>query len=168
MTDVAVTPEERAEIRRPSEQWGAMWYPHDRCHKMMLRLLNALEATEHRAEQAEAKNARLREAAYKLAGVELLCKGFNRGRGIWKQVDENRELLQFLFSEFPEIKERAFFIENWVEATDLFLNCLIELLELKQPHPSAFFPRRWPGLLDVVDAKEFTQFITSQIKRRPF
>lgn len=110
------------------------------------------------------------EAAHKLAGVKLLCIGFDRGRGIWKQVDENRELLQFLFSEFPEIKERAFFIESWIEDTDIFLNCLIELLELKQSHPSPFFPRHWPGLLpaDVIaDSKRYAQLIMSQIKGRP-
>lgn len=48
-----ITPEERAAIRSPSERWDALWYPHDRCHKMMLRLLTALEA-------AEAESARLR------------------------------------------------------------------------------------------------------------
>lgn len=48
-----ITPEERAAIRSPSERWDALWYPHDRCHKMMLRLLTALEA-------AEAENAMLR------------------------------------------------------------------------------------------------------------
>lgn len=41
-----ITPEERAAIRSPSERWDALWYPHDRCHKMMLRLLTALEAAE--------------------------------------------------------------------------------------------------------------------------
>ena len=53
MSDTTITPEERAAIRSPSERWDALWYPHDRCHKMMLRLLNALEA-------AEAESARLR------------------------------------------------------------------------------------------------------------
>lgn len=47
MTDATtITPEERAAIRSPSERWDALWYPHDRCHKMMLRLLTALEAAE--------------------------------------------------------------------------------------------------------------------------
>ncbi len=54
-----ITPEERAAIRSPSERWDALWYPHDRCHKMMLRLLTALEAAEARAEKAEANVARL-------------------------------------------------------------------------------------------------------------
>lgn len=34
-----------------------------------------------------------------LARVETLCKEFDCGRGVWKQIDENRQLLQFLFSE---------------------------------------------------------------------
>lgn len=52
-TTTTITPEERAAIRSPSERWDALWYPHDRCHKMMLRLLTALEAAEARAEKAE-------------------------------------------------------------------------------------------------------------------
>lgn len=56
-----ITPEERAAIRSPSERWDALWYPHDRCHKMMLRLLTALDA-------AEAENARLRAERDWLAG----------------------------------------------------------------------------------------------------
>lgn len=46
MSNATITPEERAAIRSPSERWDALWYPHDRCHKMMLRLLTALEAAE--------------------------------------------------------------------------------------------------------------------------
>lgn len=53
MSNATITPEERAAIRSPSERWDALWYPHDRCHKMMLRLLTALDAAEARAEKAE-------------------------------------------------------------------------------------------------------------------
>ena len=31
-----------------------------------------------------------------------LCTNFDYGRGIWKQIDENRELIQFLFNELLE------------------------------------------------------------------
>lgn len=81
----------------------------------------------------------------KLACIKLLCTNFDCGRGIWKQIDENRELIQFLFNEFPEVKKRAFFIECWIGDTDYFLNCLAELLDMKEPNPTQFFPRSWPG-----------------------
>lgn len=82
----------------------------------------------------------------KLACIKLLCTNFDCGRGIWKQIDENRELIQFLFNEFPEMKERACFIESWIGDTDYFLNCLAEILELKEPlWAGRSFPRPWPG-----------------------
>lgn len=62
MSDTTITPEERAAIRSPSERWDALWYPHDRCHKMMLRLLTALEA-------ADGENARLREVLESITGI---------------------------------------------------------------------------------------------------
>lgn len=97
-----ITPEERAAIRSPSERWDALWYPHDRCHKMMLRLLTALEAAEARAEQAEAENARLRkrlEAALdKIADIqdewesEGVCHACGICAGIpyeWQPTDDH-------------------------------------------------------------------------------
>lgn len=101
-----------------------------------------------------------------LARVETLCKEFDCGRGIWKQIDENRQLLQFLFSEFPEIKERASFIESWIADTDLFLNCLVEVLELEQPHPEAlpYFPRAWPGSYE--DPQVYAQKIVQHIMKK--
>lgn len=90
-------------------------------------------------------NRQLRNKDARLACVRSFCEKFDCGRGIWKQIDENRQLLQFLFDEFPEVKERAFFIESWVGDTDYFLNCLAELLDLKEPSPTQFFPRPWPG-----------------------
>lgn len=81
----------------------------------------------------------------KLACIKLLCTNFDCGRSIWKQIDENRELIQFLFNEFPEVKKRAFFIECWIGDTDYFLNCLAEILEVKIPFWTRNFPRPWPG-----------------------
>lgn len=81
----------------------------------------------------------------KLACIKLLCTSFDYGRGIWKQIDENRELIEFLFNEFPEVKERACFIENWIGDTDYFLNCLAEILEVEIPFRARIFPRSWPG-----------------------
>lgn len=81
----------------------------------------------------------------KLACIELLCKRFDCGRGIWKQIDENRQLLQFLQEELPDFLEKAVWVESWIRDTDVFLNCLLTLLDAKQPRPSPFFPRPWTG-----------------------
>ena len=120
--------------KTPSRPWEEQVSTKTALELRRQQVLNLREKLEHGAETAR-----------KLAGVELLCRTFDGGRGIWKQIDENRQLLQFLFDEFPEVKERAFFIENWVGDTDYFLNCLAELLDLKEPSPTQFFPRPWPG-----------------------
>ena len=85
------------------------------------------------------------EPQRKLKRVELLCRRYDCGRGVWKQIDENRELLEFLLKEAPELMQWAPFIEVWIGDTDVFLNCLAELLELEMPEGALPFPRLWPG-----------------------
>ena len=85
------------------------------------------------------------ELQRKLKRVELLCRRYDCGRGVWKQIDENRELLEFLLKEAPELMQWAPFIEVWIGDTDVFLNCLAELLELEMPEGALPFPRSWPG-----------------------
>lgn len=120
--------------KEPSRPWEEQVSTETALELRRQQVLNLRERLAHGAETAR-----------KLAGVELLCRTLDGGRGIWKQIDENRQLLQFLFNEFPEVKERAFFIESWIGDTDYFLNCLAELLDLKEPNPTQFFPRSWPG-----------------------
>ncbi|WP_165066748.1 helix-turn-helix domain-containing protein [Desulfovibrio sp. ZJ200] len=96
-------------------------------------------------EQASAPPQTAFSDEQKLACIKLLCTNFDCGRGIWKQIDENRELIQFLFHEFPEVKERASFVEGWIGDTDYFLNCLAEILEVEIPFWARNFPRPWPG-----------------------
>lgn len=94
------------------------------------------------------------EPQRRLKRVELLCRRFYCGRGVWKQIDENRELLEFLLEEAPELMERAPFIEMWIGDTDIFLECLVELLELEMPEGALPFPRSWPGRCLHADAVE--------------
>lgn len=82
-----------------------------------------------------------------LARVRTLCTETDGKRGIWKRVDENRELLEFLQEHAPALLERFPFIEIWIGNQDIFLMNLLRLLELPET-PLRFgtrFPRRWPG-----------------------
>ena len=71
--------------------------------------------------------------------IKLLCKYFNRGRGIRKIIDQNRELLQLIQEHAPHIN-----IESWVADTDEFLNCLSELI-FYDGHEFPHEIRDWPG-----------------------
>ena len=77
--------------------------------------------------------------------IELLCKRFDHDRGIWKQIDENRQLLQFLQENIPDFLDKNPWVEVWIKDTDIFLNSLLGLLELKKPARFCDFPRKWPG-----------------------
>lgn len=64
----------------------------------------ALELRRQQVQNLREKLAHGAETARKLAGVELLCRTFDGGRGIWKQIDENRQLLQFLKGCDPRVE----------------------------------------------------------------
>ena len=80
-------------------------------------------------------------------GVRTLCMEAGGRRGIWKRIDENRELLAFLQGNAPSLLARYPFMEGWLGNQDIFLVNLLRLLELPDALPSfgAGFPRPWPG-----------------------
>lgn len=83
-----------------------------------------------------------------LARVKNYCRNTNSGRGIWKRIDENRELLLFLQMRAPEILARFPWIEGWLAGQDVFLVDLLKLLGLSDkpvPAVGVDFPRPWPG-----------------------
>lgn len=69
-------------------------------------------------------------------------------RGIHKRIDENRELLEFLQTEAPELLKRCWWIEGWLETQDRFLVELLVITRTRNPLDglSRAFPRPWPGL----------------------
>lgn len=79
--------------------------------------------------------------------VRNLCAATGGRRGIWKRIDENRELLAFLQGNAPGLLARYPFMEGWLGKQDIFLVNLLRLLELPDALPSfgAGFPRPWPG-----------------------
>ena len=54
--------------------------------------------------------------------------GRNEG-GIYKRIDENRELLQMLHREAPTLLTQKPWIKGWLESQDAFLCALAESVE---------------------------------------
>lgn len=73
-------------------------------------------------------------------------------RGIFKRIDENRELLELLYRESPDLMEKCFWIRGWLESQDVFLNELAEVSGAKNKHAEDFnckpFPRPFPTTPD--------------------
>lgn len=80
--------------------------------------------------------------------IHIYCTETDGGRGIWKRIDENRELLELIQKEAPKLLEQFPFIEVWLGNQDIFLMNLLQLMELPlKPEWTGHreFPRRWPG-----------------------
>lgn len=86
-------------------------------------------------------------ASRQLKRVRSLCTETDGGRGVWKRIDENRQLLELLQAEAPELLERCPFIEGWIRNTDIFFINLQKLMTLedKPEWGGGLFPREWPG-----------------------
>lgn len=73
-------------------------------------------------------------------------------RGIFKRIDENRELLELLYRESPDLMEKCFWIRGWLESQDAFLNELAEISGAKNKYAEDFkykpFPRPFPTIPD--------------------
>ena len=102
---------------------------------------------------------------YPLDQVRILCTETEGHRGIWKRIDENRELLAFLQEQAPDLLERFGFIEIWIGNNDIFFMNLLKLLGIADSPPWAGnrFPRKWPG--DPVIEKAYLDFSPEIAKR---
>lgn len=69
-----------------------------------------------------------KDAKHKLARVVRLCTESDGSRGIWKRIDENRELLECLQEHAPEFLERCRWVEGWLATQDAFLCSLQKLI----------------------------------------
>lgn len=87
-----------------------------------------------------------------LKKIEFFLRHSRSERGIWKTIDENRELLQCLQTNAPEALEKCPWIEGWIAGTDIFLVDLMILFGLEREQPGGpCFPRPWPGKFPVAD-----------------
>ena len=88
-------------------------------------------------------------ASRTLKKVIKICE--SSGRGIYKRIDENRELLEFLQQEAPELLDRCPWINGWIAANDQFFVKLSEAVNVEnifdQEKYGYFrqYPRPWPG-----------------------
>ena len=88
----------------------------------------------------------------KLQVLEGFLRYSRESRGIFKTVDENRELLLCLQERAPDLLEKCPWIDSWIAETDIFLVNLMILFGLDQEQPGGpCFPRHWPGKFSVED-----------------
>lgn len=70
------------------------------------------------------------------------------GRGVFKRIDENRELLELLKSRCPEFLEQHFWVEGWLRSQDDFLTAIASASGAHNPRSvsgkESTFPRPWP------------------------
>jgi hypothetical protein len=66
--------------------------------------------------------------------------------GVHKRIDENRELLELLQNQAPEMLVRNPWIEGWFRSQDNFLNDKAAAVNVENPilKPRKDFPRSWP------------------------
>lgn len=92
------------------------------------------------------------KAKRKLSEIQHIA--LTESRGIHKRIDENRELLELLQKEHPEVLREHFWIEGWLESQDSFLIALERVLGLPPVRLPSGFPRQWPGRLPEVTVNE--------------
>ena len=73
--------------------------------------------------------------------------------GVYKRIDENRELLELLGEQAPSFLETHPWVVSWLQSHDEFLCQLALDVPLENalflpghPHGAAAFPRPWPEL----------------------
>lgn len=69
-------------------------------------------------------------------------------RGVFKRIDENRELLELLYREAPDLMKNFPWIRNWIESQDEYLNELARVSKAQnpyeRPHDDKPYPRAFP------------------------
>lgn len=71
--------------------------------------------------------------------------------GLWKRIDENRELLEELRRKSPTVLLEHWWITGWIQSNDAFFVQLQEILRLppvRTMGPDGKYPRPWPADLE--------------------
>lgn len=77
-----------------------------------------------------------------LAPIESVLRRYG---GVYKRIDENRELLDHIQQNAPALLRDAPWIEGWLDSQDRFL---VEIANAAKPEDARLgedFPRPWPG-----------------------
>ncbi|WP_300811064.1 hypothetical protein, partial [uncultured Desulfovibrio sp.] len=79
------------------------------------------------------------------AAIVRLCQESDGRRGIWKRIDENRELMELLATEAQFMKKFPY-AAVWIAKTDAFLGALAEIVRPVNLFEGSGrqFPRPWP------------------------
>ena len=79
-----------------------------------------------------------------LRSIMYLCTDTDGGRGIYKRIDEGRELFECIEEHNPELFNRCPYIVEMIGRQDAFLLSLKNILNLPDTlHPFQSFPRHW-------------------------
>lgn len=79
--------------------------------------------------------------------IAYFCQESFQGRGIWKRIDENRQLLQVLHEQAPDFLKQYPRVVGWIAGIDAFFLGVKDLLALVKPQwMGERFPREWPAL----------------------
>lgn len=77
--------------------------------------------------------------------------GLNGG-GVYKRIDENRELLELLTEKAPDLLASHPWVVSWLDSQDQFLCELASVVPVTEgvfipgsPHTPPVFPRPWPA-----------------------
>ena len=78
--------------------------------------------------------------------IVRLCQESDVQRGIWKRIDENRELMELLTTEAPKFMKKFPYVVGWLVKMDVFLGALAEIVRPVNPFEGSEcqFLRPWP------------------------
>lgn len=84
----------------------------------------------------------------RLSQIRHLCR--TGERGVFKRIDQNRELLELLQKENPDLLRRCPWVESWIASQDSFLVDLARLIYAGEGAAADALawspvPRPWPG-----------------------
>lgn len=81
----------------------------------------------------------------KLRDIERLANTRGSTGGLVKRIDENRELLELLQREAPELLQAHPWMEGWIACNDSFFVQLDMIVQARPQQRRSDFPRPWPG-----------------------
>ncbi len=84
------------------------------------------------------------KSAKQLSGVMKLSTIRGATGGLIKRIDENRELLELLMREAPDLLNTHSWLIDWIRANDSFFTQLREILQICDRLGSERYPRPWP------------------------
>lgn len=90
-----------------------------------------------------------RRNAARLSAIDEVVR--RTGRGVYKRIDENRELLELLQARCPEFLDEHHWVVGWLRSHDDFFTELAKAAQIANPHENGAqdrggwtFPRPWP------------------------